>query len=99
MIVIAGTVSVRPERRDDAVRLALRMAAATRAEPGCVEYRFFADLEDPNRFFLFEHWESDEALARHFQTPHMAEFRQHLPGLLAGPSTVRRYTVSDVAPM
>jgi quinol monooxygenase YgiN len=99
MVVIAGQVKVRPERRADAARIAMDMAAATRAEPGCVEYRFSADLEDPNTFHLFEHWETEEALQRHFQTPHMAEFRQHLPGLLAGPTAVRRYAVSSVVPM
>ena len=99
MIVIAGRVRVRAERRDDAARIALRMAEATRAEPGCVEYRFSGDLADPTVFYLFEHWESAEALQRHFETPHMAEFRKHLPGLLAGPTTVQRYEVTSVAPM
>src|SRR6185503_126047 len=40
MIVIAGTVRIRPERRDDAIRHALAMAEASRAEAGCVAYRF-----------------------------------------------------------
>jgi quinol monooxygenase YgiN len=99
MIVIAGSVTVRAERRDEAVQIALRMAAASRAEAGCVEYRFYADLADPNTFFLFEHWENEAALARHFQTPHMAEFQEQLPGLLVGASKVRRYVVSDVTGM
>jgi len=99
MIVIAGKVQVRAERREDAVLVALRMAAATRAEPGCVDYRFSADLVDPTVFYLFEHWESAEALQRHFETPHMAEFRKDLPGLLAGPTTMQRYEVTSVAPM
>ena len=39
MIVVAGTVRVRPERREEGVRLALEMAEATRAEAGCLAYR------------------------------------------------------------
>ena len=50
MIVIAGSVAVRPERREEAVRVACTMATATRKEPGCVSYRFSADLDDPNYF-------------------------------------------------
>ena len=84
MIVIAGSVAARPERREEAIRVARTMAAATRAEAGCVTYRFSADLDDPNTLLIFEEWESEEALARHFQTPHVAAFRQALPGLLAG---------------
>jgi quinol monooxygenase YgiN len=99
MIVIAGTVAVRPDKRDEAVRAALAMAEATRREPGCITYRFSADLADPNSIYIFEEWESGDALARHFQTEHMRIFRAGLPGLLAGPSTVKRYEVASVSTM
>ena len=99
MIVIAGTVPVRPDRRAEAVRVAVAMAEATRAEPGCVTYRFAADLGDPNTFLVFEEWEDEAALARHFATPHMAEFRRALPELVAGPAAIRRYVVERAAAM
>ena len=99
MIVIAGTVRIRPERRDDAVRAVLEMAEATREEPGCLTYRFFADLADPSIFFLFEEWESEDALARHFRTAHMEVFRRRIPDVVAGPSAIRRYEVTSVAAM
>jgi quinol monooxygenase YgiN len=99
MIVIAGSVAVRPERREEAARVARTMAEATRKEAGCVTYRFSADLDDPNVMLIFEEWESEEALARHFETAHMAAFREALPGFLAGMPALRRYVVSSVAPM
>jgi quinol monooxygenase YgiN len=99
MIVVAGTVRVRSDRRTEALRAAAAMVAATEAEPGCRRYRFYADLEDPDTFFLFEEWESEEALARHFQTEHMRVFRAELPSLLAGGADVRRYVVSSSSPM
>jgi len=99
MIVVAGRIRVKAEERSQAVRVALRMAEATRAEPGCVSYRFYADLTDPNTFFLFEEWESDEALARHFQTPHMAEFQQQIPRFVAGPFEIKRYVVESAVGM
>jgi quinol monooxygenase YgiN len=99
MIVIAGRVAVRPERREEAVRAALAMAAATRKEDGCITYQFSNDLADMNSIVIFEEWESDEALAQHFQTEHMKVFRELLPRLLAGPSTVKRYVVQSVSPM
>ena len=94
MIVISGTVRIRPEARAAVVAAARAMAVATRAEPGCGAYRFAFDVEDPDVVHLFEEWASEDALARHFQTPHMVAFRAQLPSLLAGPSTIHRYTVS-----
>lgn len=44
MIVIAGQVSVRPERRDEAVRAALAMAEATRRENGCISYQSVSQM-------------------------------------------------------
>jgi quinol monooxygenase YgiN len=99
MIVVAGTVAVVPARREEAVHVALAMAEATRREAGCLGYRFFADLADPNCFFIFEEWESAEALARHFETEHMRVFRTHLPGLVAAPPAIRRYEVSGATAM
>jgi quinol monooxygenase YgiN len=99
MIVIAGKVLVRPERREEAVRAALAMAEATRKEPGCITYQFSADLADPNTIRIFEEWESEEALSHHFQTEHMRVFRAQLPDLLAGPPTIRRYAVTSVSAM
>lgn len=99
MIVIAGSVAIRPEQRAEATRAALAMARATCAEPGCITYRFAADLADPDTFLVFEEWESDEALARHFQSEHMRVFREQLPKLVAGPARIARYTVSDKTSM
>lgn len=99
MIVVAGTVTVKGEHRAEAVREALRVAAATRLEAGCLSYRFFSDLEAPNTFFVFEEWESADALARHFETAHMQVFRRQLPKLLAGGMQIKRYAIESVASM
>lgn len=99
MIVIAGSVHIRPDARERAVTVALEMVAATRKEAGCRAYRFSADLADPTLFYVHEEWESAEALAAHFQTPHMGTFRAALPGLLAGPTEIARFEVSAVEPL
>ena len=99
MIVVAGTVRVKAEKRETAVRAALAMAEATRAEPGCLTYRFSADLADPMTFSIFEEWADEEALARHFATEHMAAFRRAIPDVVAGPAVIKRYVVERVEPM
>ena len=99
MIVIAGSVTVKPEKREVARQAALRMAEATRAEAGCISYRFSVDLADPDRVYIFEEWESQEALGRHFATPHMAEFQRTLPEVLGGPTELKLYEVSAARQM
>ncbi len=99
MIVIAGKILIKPERRAEAERAALAMVEATRREPGCISYAFYADLVEPGTFFVFEEWESDEALLAHFQTEHMARFQQQAPALLAGGLAVKRYAVESVTAM
>ncbi len=94
MIVISGTVRIRPDARAAAIAAATEMAVATRREPGCGAYRFGFDVEDANVVHLFEEWESDEALARHFQTEHMRVFRTKMPGIVAAPPEFHRYTVA-----
>jgi len=99
MIVIAGTVPIKPEARAEAIAVAGTMVAATRREPGCRAYRFSTDLDDPNLVCIFEEWESAEALAAHFASPHMRVFREQLPRLVAGAANLRRYEVASAAAM
>ncbi|MBI3303136.1 MAG: antibiotic biosynthesis monooxygenase [Deltaproteobacteria bacterium] len=99
MIVIAGTIPIKPEHREEAKQLVLQMAAATCAEAGCLTYHFYTDLADPNTFFIFEEWESEDALARHFQTDHMKQFQQQAPKLLAGKVNAKKYTIESASPL
>lgn len=99
MLVIAGKVKVKPETRAEAAQAALKMAKATQGEAGCKSYGFYADLEDPNTFLIFEQWENEAALMAHFQSPHMAEFNSLIPRFLAAPPSIDRYDVSAVVKM
>jgi quinol monooxygenase YgiN len=99
MIVIAGKIQVKPERREEARRAALEMVEATRREAGCISYAFYADLVDPGTFFIFEEWESDAALGAHFQSEHMARFQRQAAALVAAPPSINRYTVESATKM
>jgi len=96
VIIVHGTIPIRPELREQALELARGMAEATRTEPGCLSYDFYVGLSDANTLMLFQEWESMEALMRHFQTPHMEAFLQALPKVVSGEITTRRYAVQSV---
>ena len=62
MIVIAGTIPIKPEAWEEAKKLAGRLEEATRKEPGCLLYTFHVDRTKPSRFLflrngnLTPHW-------------------------------------------
>ncbi|HEY5646667.1 MAG TPA: putative quinol monooxygenase [Pseudomonadales bacterium] len=96
MIIVHGIIPIRPECREQALALARRMTEATQAETGCISYDFYVGLSDPNTLMLFQEWESMEALMGHFQTEHMEEFLQALPGVVSGEIITRRYAVQTI---
>ncbi len=96
MIIVHGTIPIRPDCREQALNLARRMADATREELGCISYDFYIGLSDPNTLMLFQEWENMESLMGHFQTEHMDEFLKQLPDLVSGEITTKRYAVQSV---
>jgi len=90
MLVVTGTVEIAPdsiERMKEAARV---VARATREEPGCHTYGFWQDLEEPTRFRVYEEWDDRAALEAHFETAHIAAFREAMAGL----GVTSRYIVS-----
>jgi quinol monooxygenase YgiN len=76
MIIAAATFSVPPEHHEALVQAALEITTPSRAEEGCLEYEFWADLRGAGRFHVFEAWASQEAFDRHLATPHLKAFRE-----------------------
>jgi quinol monooxygenase YgiN len=95
MIVTVGRVTTDAQRREELVRVGQAVAQASRAEDGCIDYRIYQDMENPDEFVFVEEWESDEALRRHFATSHVAEFMQAILATLAGPPDVKFHTVAS----
>lgn len=64
----------RPERADAFEQLFRRYIAASREEPGCIQYHMLRDAQDPMRFVFYEVWASREALDAHMALAHMRQF-------------------------
>jgi quinol monooxygenase YgiN len=74
MIIVTGTVKVRPDRIDEALRVSLDHVHRSRLEPGCLEHSVHRDVEDGQTLFFFEQWRDDAALSAHFAVPGSLEF-------------------------
>jgi quinol monooxygenase YgiN len=59
----------------------IAMVRATLAEAGCLHYSFAQDIADPDLIRISERWESQEALAAHSASPHMAVFNKAMAGV------------------
>jgi quinol monooxygenase YgiN len=99
VLVIAGRVRLHQAELEETVRAGSVIAAASRTEPGCIEYRYAIDIEDPLVLQLFEHWESAAALQAHFATPHFLAFSEVLLRAADGAAEFTRFEVSTAAPL
>jgi quinol monooxygenase YgiN len=95
MIVVVGRVSTDADKREQLVRIGETVAAASRAEAGCISYRLYEATDLENEFVFVEEWESSEALKQHFATPHIAEFMQAIPAAITAPPDVKFHTIAS----
>ena len=89
MYTIIGTVTARPETRDELEALLLSQVLPTRAEAGCINYDFHVDAADPCVFVFYENWADRAALDAHLAMPHLVPLFSQLDRLLACPVDIR----------
>ena len=92
-VTIIGTVTARPETRDELHSLLAAQVAPTRAEPGCINYDFHVDAADSCCFVFYENWQSQADLDAHLAMPHLAPLFSQLERLLAWPVDIRYLTM------
>ena len=82
MIFIRATVEALNETtRAPLAALLIDTMAASRAEDGCIEYRFTADLEAPSTFHVVELWRDEAAVLGHLAGDGFVAFRKTMPAL------------------
>jgi len=89
MYTIIGTVTARPETREELATLLAAQVAPTRAEAGCINYDFHVDAADPCVFVFYENWTTRAALDAHLAMPHLQPLFSQLDRLLALPVEIR----------
>lgn len=94
LVLVVGHFRLPPERLDEARPMMRRVIDATRREPGCLSYSYAEDVADPGLIRVSEAWESREALAAHFATPHMRQWQEERAGLGLYDRDITRYDVA-----
>jgi quinol monooxygenase YgiN len=95
MIVVVGRVRTDTDKREALLEIGQTLAAASRAEAGCIDYRLYQDTENSDHFVFVEEWESEEALQQHFGTAHIAQFMRAVPAALVAPPDVKFHEVAS----
>lgn len=74
MIAVQGSFRFPVPALDEARQLMRAVIEATLAESGCRAYSYAEDVTEAGLFRATELWDSREALAAHFETPHMRQW-------------------------
>ncbi len=92
MFVVCVHVHVKPENRQDFLRASLENARQTIQEPGNLRFDVVQQLDDPNRFLLYEVYRDEAGMEAHKQTPHYAAWRDAVQPWMAEPRRGVKHT-------
>jgi quinol monooxygenase YgiN len=95
MIVVVGRVRTDAAKRDELIRIGTAVAAASRQEEGCINYRLYEAADVPNEFLFVEEWRDDAALHAHFGTAHIAEFMAAVINAIVGAPDVKFHEIAS----
>lgn len=98
-VIVSGWIDFEPEHRAEALRHFSDVVAASREEPGCIDYAFSPDPDLPGRVRVFEHWTSDAALSEHLTLPHVLRLRDAIAPLTRTGRSMTHSTVAVSRPM
>jgi len=99
-VLIIGTITVDPDRRDELLAAIAPLVGRTREEePGCLDYAFTADTVEADRVVVVERWRDEESLAAHFAHPNFLATKSALRSNGSGASSIDKYRVDLAEPV
>ncbi len=91
---VIATFRAKPGREAELLAVLTALIEPTRAEPGCRLYELWRNRQDGTELTFVEEWSSDEALAAHAASDHIAEARARYPELIAEEVSLRLYDLA-----
>jgi quinol monooxygenase YgiN len=98
MIVYRVAVTVHPPAIDAARAMFTRLAIASRAVPGVINFDITQDLTNPARFISIEVYQDQAAVDRQGLLPELSEVMAALGHLAAGQLAGRKFFISRSEP-
>ena len=97
VLIVTGSVRVRPDAIDEALAASLDHVRRSRTEPGCLRHGVHRDVEDPMRLVFVEQWEDRAALDAHFAVPASGQFVTAVAALAVEPPVLEIWEASPAA--
>ncbi|MEM1103779.1 MAG: antibiotic biosynthesis monooxygenase [Pseudomonadota bacterium] len=98
-ILIAGTIEVAEDKREQALTDAEPHILAALEEPGCVAYRWTPDPYNPKQIHVFEEWTGEKELAHHLSAEPYMNMLAHLSGVGILSAVTQKYRVDHFEPV
>ncbi|MGD1154176.1 MAG: antibiotic biosynthesis monooxygenase family protein [Syntrophales bacterium] len=98
MILVIIRMKVLSEKRMELSQTIASLSGSIRMEKGCQRCDFWQSIEDENRLFLLEEWDTQENLMTHLKSEHYKVLRGAM-NLLKEPYERMFHTVFDPARM
>jgi autoinducer 2-degrading protein len=92
MYVVVVNIHVKPESVDAFITATRDNHLGTRAEPDNLRFDVLHRNDEPNRFVLYEVYQSEAAFAAHQQTAHYTRWRDSVGPMMADPRAAQRCT-------
>ncbi|MEO9222183.1 MAG: putative quinol monooxygenase [Mycobacteriaceae bacterium] len=98
MIIVIAVAEALPEHAEAMVPLLAKASQESRKDDGCIDYHFYRDIENPNRFVSVEQWESKAHLDAHMGGDNVQALLGALPGKVAAEPVITVHDVSASTP-
>jgi quinol monooxygenase YgiN len=91
VLTIVARYRTRPGESDRVAAILEKHVAATRAEPGCVQFDAIRSRENPDEIVLYEKYVDEAAFEAHRKSPHFATYIEGQVIALLTERTWQRY--------
>ena len=91
MLIVHVHVQVKPECVEAFKAASLENARHSVQEPGIARFDVVQQADDPTRFVLVEAYRTDDAPAKHKETPHYAKWRDAVADMMLEPRLSTKY--------
>lgn len=81
--VIHARIIVRPEAIDTFLACAKTMVEKSNAEQGCLIYKLYQEVGNPQSFIFYEEYENQDALSTHNSSLYLKTFLEQLTEMAA----------------
>ena len=73
-ITLVATIKAKTEHAEQVKSELLKLAKASQAEQGAIQYNIHQDNANPDNFIAYEVWENNELMQQHGQSEHFQNF-------------------------